>query len=386
MTTPGGTGSQSLSEIYGYPVPDTWVADQNPTAAELNANVRDAQNFIANAPLTIVQRAATQSVTTSTQTTISWDTEIIDMQNLITVPATGLTIKSPGIYSIQINVSFAAATGGSIRSCHILVNGNVIASHNDSPTLSGVTVLACSQVTALNVGDIVTVNVFQDSGGTVNAGNFGAAPRLAIRLISTAQTTLTYNPVTGKGTSSGAKPPASKPPTSHTPTKHVTSFGATYSRSYISSGATRYDDPSTCYQGAYPGYGGNQRSLIGFNQTSIQSTLSGASRITCTFSFRPAHAYYNSGLTAIIGSHNYGSKPGSWSTGQVYENQLHRASCAADHTYTVALTSWHGWAFQTGTINGMAFGPAPNTSLTYYGYMYGAGSGSKPSLTFTYYK
>lgn len=379
----GGTGSQSLSEIYGYPVPDTWVNGGVVTADQLNRNVRDPQLFLAYAPLSIVYRNATQSLASGAQTKVTFDTEVIDIDNLFTAPSTDLTIVRPGVYGIQLNTSFAGSSAGSIRSCHIGVNGNWIASHNDAPG-AGTTLLACSANTPLNVGDVVNAYVFQDSGAALNIGVTAQAPRLAIRLLSTAATTLTYSP-TGGSTSTGAAPPPSKPPTGHTPTKHTTTYQATYVRSYISTGATRFDDPGTCYQGEYPGYGGNQRSLVGFNFGQIQSDLSGATNISGSFAFTPEHAYYNAGLTAIIGTHNYSAKPSTWSTNNVFENQQSKSSCVANRRYSVNLTSWQTWAFQNGTIKGMAFGPAPNTSLTYYGYMYGTG-GQRPSLTLTYYK
>ena len=381
----GGTGSQSLSEIYGYPVPDTWVQGNPITANQLNRNVRDSQLFLAYAPLTIVSRNAVQSLATGSQIKITFDTEIIDIDNMFANPSTDLVIVRPGVYGIQFNASYAGSAAGAIRVAHIGVNGNWVASHNDAPAGVAQTVVGCSVITPLNVGDIVNGYVYQDSGGALNAGGASGAPRLSIRLLSTAATTLVYTP-TGAPSSGGAKPPASKPPTSHTPTKHVTTYYSTYSRSYISTGAVRYDDPATCYQGAYPGYGGNQRSLVGFNYGQIESDLAGASQISGIFGFRPAHAYWNSGLTAVIGAHNYTSKPGSWSAGNVWQNQIRKGSCAADRNYTVNLTSWHCWAFQNGTITGMAFGPAPSTDLTYYGFMYGGTGGGRPYLTFTYYK
>ena len=381
----GGTGSQSLSEIYGYPVPDTWVQGSNITADALNRNIRDSQLFLAYAPFTLVYRNAVQAIANATQTKIAFDSEIIDIDNMFAAPSTDLIIARPGVYGIQLNIAFAGSNAGTVRAAHIGVNGNWIASHNDAPCLTAQTILGCSVITSLNAGDIVNGYVYQDSAAALNAGGASGAPRIGVRLLSTAATTLVYTP-TGGGSSSGAKPPPSKPPTSHTPTKHVTTYYATWSRTFISTGATRYDDNASCYQGAYPGYGGNQRSLVGFNYGQIESDLAGAQNISVVFGFRPAHSYWNAGCTAIIGSHNYTAKPGSWAAGNVWVNQISKGNCQADHNYTVNLSSWHAWALQNGTITGMAFGPAPSTDLTYYGFMYGATQGGKPYLTITYYK
>jgi hypothetical protein len=380
----GGTGSQSTSEIYGYPVPDTWVQGSNITADMLNRNVRDSQLFLAYSPVTIVYRNALQSVASASQVKIIFDSEVVDIDNMFAAPSTDIIVARPGIYGIQLNMAYAGSSLGSIRSCHIGINGNWIASHNDAPA-GNQTVTACSAVTPLNAGDIINAYVYQDSGAAMNIGGAASAPRIAARMLSTAATTLVYTP-TGAPSSGGAKPPPSKPPTGHTPTKFVKTYYSTYSRSFISTGATRYDDPSTCYQGTYPGYGGNQRSIVGFNFAAIEADLAGATRMSAIFGFRPSHAYWNSGLTAVIGSHNYGSKPGSWSSGNVWQNQIRKGSCAADHNYTVNLTAWHCWAFQNGTITGMAFGPAPSNDLSYYGFMYGGTGGGRPYLQFTYYK
>ena len=377
----GTTGSQDVSDIYGYPVPDTWVADQTLTADALNRNIRDSQLFLAYSPTTIVTRTAAQSIANNTSVNIIYDTEIIDTDNMFTAPSANVTIQRPGIYSIQHTASFAA-NATDLRATHIAVNGVEVAATGGYASTTSVCNQGCSVVIALNAGDVITTNVFQFSGGALNVI---AETRLSIRLISTTALNLVFDPTTGGSTGSAPTPPKSKPPTSHTPTKFTSGFGATYSRTYDGDNTTTWDDSSYCYQGHYDSNRGNTKSLIGFNFGSIQSALAGATRITGTFTFKVQHSYYNAGLTAIIGTHNYTSKPATWASNKVFEGQIKRGSCVAGRTYTVNLTAWQCWAFQTGTVTGMAFGPGPSTSLTYYGFMYGA-AGAPASLHFTYYK
>jgi hypothetical protein len=377
----GTTDSQSLSDIYGYPVPDTWVTGQPITADDLNKNVRDPQIFLTASPTCIVTRTANQSIANNTAVNITYDTEIIDTDNMFTSPSTNVTIQRPGIYSIQHTASFAA-NATDLRATHISVNGTEVAATGGHASTTSVTNQGCSVVLALNAGDVITTNVFQLSGAALN---IVAETRLSVRLISTAALNLVFDPVTGGGSATSPTPPKSKPPTGHVPTLQTSAFGATYSRTYDGDNTTTWDDSSFCYQGRYDSNRGNTKSLIGFNFASIESALAGATKITGTFTFKVQHSYYNSGLTVIIGSHNYASKPATWASNKVFTNQIRKGGCLAGHTYTVNLTSWQCWAFQTGNITGMAFGPGPSTSLTYYGYMYGA-AGAPASLHFKYYK
>ena len=377
----GTTDSQDVSDIYGYPVPDTWTADQAITADALNRNIRDSQLFLAYSPTCIVTRTANQSIANNTAVNIIYDTEVIDTDNMFTSPSANVTIQSPGIYTIQHCAAFAT-NATDLRATHISVNGVEVAAAGGYASTTSQTHQGCSVVLALNAGDVITTNVFQVSGAALN---IIAETRLSIRMISTAQLSLVFNPVTGGGTGSTPVPPRSKPPTTTAPTKFTSAFGATYSRTYDGGGGTTWDDSSYAYQGKFDSNRGNTRSLIGFNFASIESALAGATRISCYFTFKVAHAYYNTGLTAVIGTHDYAAKPGTWSSTHVYTNQIRRGSCVAGKTYSVNLTSWQCWAFQQGVITGMAFGPGPSTSKTYYGYMYGAAS-APASLHFTYYK
>lgn len=377
----GTTDSQDVSDIYGYPVPDTWVADQAITADALNRNIRDSQLFLAYAPTCIVTRTANQSIANITAVNIVYDTEIIDTDNMFTSPSANVTIQRPGIYVIQHTASFAA-NATDLRATHISVNGTEVAATGGYASTTSVTNQGCSVVLAMNAGDVITTNVFQASGAALNVI---AETRLSIRLLSTAALNLTFNPVTGGGTATAPTPPKSKPPTTTAPTKFTSAFGATYSRTFDGNNSTTWDDSSFCYQGKYDNNRGNTKSLVGFNFASISSALAGATRITGTFTFKVKHSFYNSGLTAVIGSHDYAAKPATWSSTRVYTNQIRRGSCVAGRTYTINLTPWHCWAFQQGVITGMAFGPGPSTSRAYYGFIYGAAS-APASLHFTYYK
>jgi hypothetical protein len=384
VSSTGTTSSQDLSSIYGYPVPDTWVDGQNITADWLNRNVRDTQKFLAYAPVTLVYRNATQSIANAVQATTTFDTEVIDIDNMFTAPSTNLTVQRPGVYAIQSVALWAASTAGAIRSLHIAINGTWVASSNVSPATSSWTSHTTSAIVALDEGDIISQMVFQNSGGALNLGG-DAVNRMAVRLLSTANVSLDFDTTTGQGTATGATS-GTGTTTSHTPVKHTSTHWAQWSRTYDGDNTTTWDDSRHCYQGRYDSNRGNTKSLIGFDYTAIRSELHGASKITGHFGYKVAHSYYNAGLTTVMGSHKYTSKPSTWADSNVYQNQGQKARCVAGHTYVVPLSAWQCWAWQQGVISGMAFGPGPSTNLVYYGYMYGATEAAKPFVQFTYYK
>jgi len=300
-------------------------------------------------------------------------------------PTTNVIVQEPGIYSIQGCTFWGANSSGSIRSTHLEVNNNRIASSNVAPAVGVQTVQTVAAIAPLNTGDIISKQIFQDSGGALNTGG-STMDRMAVRMLSTSDTALTFDPATKLATSSSSTAGSSTKATAPSPTKHTATFYATWSRTYNGNGATTWDDSPYCYQGYYSSSRGNTRSLIGFNYSSIQSTLSGATNITGHFGYKVAWSYYTAGLTTVMGSHNYSAKPSTWSTANVFEDQGKKASCLRYHSYVVPLSSWQCWAWRTGNIKGMAFGPGPSTNHVYYGYMYGATQGGKPYVTFTYYK
>lgn len=365
--------------ITPAPVLDTWTDGQFISVDWLNRNVRDAQNFVANAPVTLVTRAATQSIPNATSNShVTWDTEVIDTDDMVTVPSTDIVAQRPGLYAVQLQIPFAFNASGQQRSASINLNGaNVGQQVDNTTTTSAPCMMVCSAIVYMNTGDILVGNAFQDSGAALNIGTFNG-PRMLVRLVSAAQ--LDVNLALSGGT--GA--PISTPPTGGTPSVHEQSFYATWSRSYGPSGATTWDDSAYCYQGYYSSARGNTRSLVGFNYNDIQSTLKGATNVKVWLTYKVAHSYYNAGLTAIIGQHKYGSKPSSWTAGNCAPDQVRRQSSAPGGTYTVRLPDYDAWSFQNGVMKGIMFGPGPNTGLGYYGYMYGATQGGRPYLTFQY--
>lgn len=106
------------------PVEITWVTGQIVTAAQLNANLRDAINFLISRPLLVVRKTAGQNITGTTWTAVTWDTEDKDNDGMhSTVTNTSrATAVTQGWYSHQVTMDWAASASND-RSLAWTING-----------------------------------------------------------------------------------------------------------------------------------------------------------------------------------------------------------------------------------------------------------------------
>lgn len=183
--------------------------------------------------------------------------------------------------------------------------------------------------------------------------------------------------------------PIPKPPPTSTPTSKSTytkRWYATWSRSYEGDNSTRFDDPPTMYQGSYDGSSpGNQKSLAGFDYKNIMQTLKGAEIVEASITVKNEHARWNKGLYAQIGSHNYSSKPSTWSGGTVRERRW-KKWVSEGGSVTVNGGATFGKELQAGTSKGVAIGPEATNDHDHYGYFRGATQSGKPFITVKYRK
>jgi hypothetical protein len=194
-----------------------------------------------------------------------------------------------------------------------------------------------------------------------------------------------YNMPFFQGYNSTDTPPAATPPPP-TPKTYTKTYYATWSRTFDGDNTTTWDDSAYGYHGYYSGTRGNTKSLFGFDYATIMSDLSGATINSCYLTIKGAHAYYNAGFTCYWGTHNLTAKPSTWNGANVNERRGSTAGLAAGETVKLSLGTSVGGEFKSGTSKGIAIGPPASTSLTYYGYIYGATQSGKPYLTITYTK
>lgn len=186
----------------------------------------------------------------------------------------------------------------------------------------------------------------------------------------------------GAGGSASAVPPAPPKPAAKTFTK---TWAGTWSASYEED-----DSKRTEYSGKrlYYGYGdsfnGRQKSLIGFDASNIQSTLSGCTIKSVKLRLHNVHAYWNDGATIYFGVHNNASEPGSFPS--LVRNGIAHSKFGKPQLKTVTLPLIVGALLRAGTGKGIAL-TAPGNSSENYGWAGGVGSSyTDPALIITYVK
>lgn len=163
-------------------------------------------------------------------------------------------------------------------------------------------------------------------------------------------------------------------------------YPAVWSRTFNRSGGNEWNSHygNNAYQGQNEA--GNLKSQIGFDWATIAADLTGATeyvgaRVRLTY----AHWWMNSGGTAVIGTHSNASPPGSFSAAST--GRWSSGGWPRGGTRWVALGAGVCGEFAAGSSKGICLGPGSSSSVTYYGYAYGAGSGVYvPTLELTWKK
>lgn len=168
--------------------PTTAVAGQ-PTRASLQFNALAAQvAWLLSPPLCIMKQTVAQAaLVTGTFNDVLWDTEEIDRDGgHSTVTNTNrYTAVTAGWYEVATSILWTSNTAG-LRLLRLGVNGTTFYRISDAPsaTVSGSATSSGVGSVFLNVGDYVTVQARQDSGGNLQFSVADNAPRVSIRWIS----------------------------------------------------------------------------------------------------------------------------------------------------------------------------------------------------------
>ena len=124
-----------------------------------------------------VTKSGAQSITTSSDTLLTWDTETLDSDSIhsTSVNTGRITIVTPGTYAIGAFVEWATNAAGG-RQAYIRLNGTTIIARDARPATSTTYFPSCSPATLypLNTGDYLEVFVYQDSGGSLNVNSSSA--------------------------------------------------------------------------------------------------------------------------------------------------------------------------------------------------------------------
>lgn len=150
-------------------VPSVSTGDVYQASTYNTYTAQNVNNLIVPAAVSAYHNT-TQSLTNNAQTDLVFNSEYFDTDSMHdTSTNTGrLTITTPGIYVVTLNVAFAAnATGQRILT--ILLDGTRIASHGITAGSAAVIRLGLTTIQSINNGSYLSATGFQDSGGALNA-------------------------------------------------------------------------------------------------------------------------------------------------------------------------------------------------------------------------
>ncbi len=169
--------------------------------------------------------------------------------------------------------------------------------------------------------------------------------------------------------------------------EYTKNYSCTWSGTYRSNGDYSSSHGNTMVQGdsGADNWLNDARSLCGFNYSQIMSDTRGSTIKACYVTLYANHWYWNDGGTARIGTHNYTSRPGSWSGSRVDEQRISSSNWPKPGKRKVNLGTGIGNDFKSGAAKGIALGPTSG-SKTQYGKFNGNGQSNEPVLTIVYVK
>lgn len=185
--------------------------------------------------------------------------------------------------------------------------------------------------------------------------------------------------------SSGPLTGVLKPTAPPQPTVQRAEWSAVWSQAYRDAGGFTGGDAETLYygnDGTAPN--GRQTSLVGFDYSSIQTTLSGAVINKVEIYLYNKDTYYAAGGTVYFGLHNSATKPvGVVGLGaDLLSSGSVQRSTGAYHTVSNQFGSW----LRDNLAKGIML-QAPNDSLSFYGSASGVGDGPPvPRIRITFTK
>lgn len=170
-----------------WTTPRTWVAAAILTAAQLNTDIRDNENFLFNPPQCRAFNNANISITNNLDTILGLNSERWDSgtpsNNMHdnTTNNSRIICRVAGLYLISGHISWAANATGK-RYLQLRLNGATgIAETYERPTVSEVATMSVSTTYQLAVNDYVEMRCYQDSGAALNVSVVGnLSPELSV--------------------------------------------------------------------------------------------------------------------------------------------------------------------------------------------------------------
>lgn len=127
-------------------------------------------NFLANPPVYRNSLSSSQSIPNATTTKVTLNSTATDNYSGYTAASSTYTVQRAGLYLAHGNVAFSANTGGH-RVVGIAVNGTTYWGPGYQAAPAGLVIATKTQIFSLQAGDTVTLEVQQDSGGSLALSN-----------------------------------------------------------------------------------------------------------------------------------------------------------------------------------------------------------------------
>jgi hypothetical protein len=169
-----------------WTTPRDWTTDELVTEAMLDTHVRDNLEFLGSPPLAELRHSGTQSISTSTNTALQFDSEVYDSHggHSDVTNNSRYTAVVAGWYEVISCAGIAANSTGS-RRLFLQKNGTTTFAFKNQQNLTTTECHQCiSGLVELAVGDYVEAIVWQDSGSSRNTALTGSNPVMFVRLVS----------------------------------------------------------------------------------------------------------------------------------------------------------------------------------------------------------
>lgn len=169
------------------PSPRTWVTGEVVTAAYMNG-LRDTDLFLLGGaagqrPKFQAQQNAAQSINTSAETAINFQSVVTDTDSAYNTGTFTYTVATSGFWMFHACVTFASNTGGirAIRIGNINARWGTMVASSDPNNTGSVEITHLAQVAS---GLSLSVTAFQTSGAALNTGGDSKTVYSAVWLCS----------------------------------------------------------------------------------------------------------------------------------------------------------------------------------------------------------
>jgi hypothetical protein len=168
----------------------------------------------------------------------------------------------------------------------------------------------------------------------------------------------------GGGNTGGGSTSTKPKPSDPTPKKYVRTYPATWARTFCATHGV--ETGGQLYYGTYPGSShGMRRIMLGFNDSTIRSDLSGSTIRSVELTMLNTHSWPDSGVNVHFGAHNRSTAPAGFAAVRrnVWKGHWPKVGKSQEWRRTA---DWFGWNLRDGNIRGLTI-DQPSASQAYYG-------------------